>query len=205
MVLDDEHKSILRFNIHTFRPDLWPQFSQQQRWAFNAAGVRIPIREESGAGGPAVYHVLRSESDSGCRLHISGPAANRWYCIVKGRGFTGIARGASISVAATAGVPHAFSMKCASKAEAEYRWLQHHDQGDTEILSDPAVVRPPARPPTIASAPRSGKAAHVYDLESDSDSNLPPVKTIRKVDTIDLTRDEDTVDASEEEGGMDED
>jgi hypothetical protein len=96
-------------------------------------------------------------------------------------------------------------MKCTSKAEAEYWWLQDHDQGDTEILSDPAVVQPPARPPTIASAPCSGKAAHVYDLESDLDSNLPPVKTIRKVDMINLTCNEDTVDASEEEGGMDED
>jgi hypothetical protein len=207
MVLDDESKSLLRFNIQTFRPDLRGQFSREQCWAFNANNVPIPIREESGTGGPAVYHILRSEGDSGKRLHISGSATSRWYCIARGRGFTGIARGASISVAATVGVKFAFSVKCGSKAEAEYYWLKYREQGDTEALPEPDPVRPPARPPVVASAPRSRRATHVYDLDSDSDDAVDKRRVIdlagaKRRGVIDLTNAEDTVGTSDAEEMM---
>jgi hypothetical protein len=196
MILDDESKSLLRFNIQTFSPELRDQFSQEQRWAFNADNVHIPVREEAGAGGPAVYHILRSEGDSGKRLHISGPAVNRWYCVVRGRGFTGVARGASVSVAATVGVKCAFSVKCGSKAEAEYTWLKHHHQGDTAALSEPAPVRPPERSLKVPLATRCRRAAHIYDLTSSDDA-------MERRSVIDLTGDEESVSASEDEGSLD--
>jgi hypothetical protein len=182
-VLSDNKKSMLRFNIKNFRRELWDQFSQEQRWAFNADAVPIPIRNRSATSGPSIYHVVHSTNKTGTRVHLSSSAKDRWYVIVKGRGFTGIARGVDFYVAAVTGVPRAFSEKAASKSEAEVLWLKYYANGVTEILPEATprqspVPGPVATASTIRSArprapvPTAGAGPSqpvVIELDSDSD------------------------------------
>jgi hypothetical protein len=174
-VLSDEDKALLRFNITAFRRDLRRQFSQKQRWAFNADATTIPFRNDSSDGGPSIYHVTRSETATGTRVHLSGAAKDQWYVIVKGVGFTGVARGVRSYVAAVSGVPHAFGSKAPSKAEAESMWLEYHATGQTQVLNAPRTPRPPipSTVPAANTAPaRRVRSAptHVLELESDDDS-----------------------------------
>jgi hypothetical protein len=174
-VLSDEDKALLRFNITTFRRDLRPRFSQKQRWAFNADATSIPFRDDSTNGGPSTYHVTRSETATGTRVHLSGAAKDRWYVIVKGVGFSGVARGVRSYISAVSGVPHAFGSKAPSKAEAESMWLEYHATGQTQVLDAPKNPQPPvpSTVPAANTAPvRRARTAptHVLDLESDDDS-----------------------------------